>query len=73
MRGEALGASGAFQAVALLESMHKGVLPGILGLDQIDVPLKSISPQNKTAAMNHGLINAFGFDGNSCALILSIS
>src|SRR5437016_493656 len=36
MTGETLGASGALQAIDLIETMRSGVLPGIRGLEQKD-------------------------------------
>ena len=71
MLGETLGASGAMQAVALIEAMRSGVLPGIPGLEQIEAnfPLAA-GPQKRKLNLDSGLINSFGFDGNCCALVL---
>ncbi|MCP4655635.1 MAG: beta-ketoacyl-[acyl-carrier-protein] synthase family protein [bacterium] len=72
MLGEALGASGAFQTVAMLESMRSGVLPGIRGLEALEdgIPLALAAPQNREAELRCGLVNALGHDGNACALVV---
>ncbi len=46
MLGEALGASGGFQAVAALGVLRQGVLPGIAGLEETeeDFPLRGVRP-----------------------------
>jgi 3-oxoacyl-[acyl-carrier-protein] synthase II len=72
MLGEALGASGALQAVALLQSMASGVLPGVLGLERVDdgVPPGLASRDNRELEIRRGLVTAVGLDGTCCALIL---
>lgn len=73
MLGETLGASGPMQAVALLETMRDGVLPGIPQLEEIedDFPLKMVRPESDEVEVIQGLINSIGFDGHCCSLILS--
>jgi 3-oxoacyl-[acyl-carrier-protein] synthase II len=56
--GEALGASGALQVIDLLETMRDGRLPGPAGRD-------------REVAVRHALVDAFGFDGQHAALVLS--
>jgi len=72
MLGEALGASGAFQTVAMLESMRTGVLPGIRGLETLEdgIPLALAAPHNRELDLGCGLVNALGHDGNACALVV---
>ena len=70
--GDTLGAAGALQVAALIESMAKGRLPGIPDLRETDTqfPLTiadANSPMNKAGC---GLITARSTDGNTCALLL---
>lgn len=72
MLGECLGASGAFQALALIRAMATGVLPGIRGLEEPFEerfwPMLSAAPRK--LALRRGLVVALGLDGNACALVL---
>jgi len=73
MLGETLGASGPLQAIALLEAMRDGVLPGINGLEQVenDLPFDMISADNTQIDLEAALINSAGFDGHCCSLVLA--
>lgn len=73
MIGEALGASGALQAVAVLQSMQTGVLPGIRGLEQPgpEIPALNLCRNKREISAGFALINSVGFDGNACSLVLS--
>ena len=73
MLGEALGASGALQAVDLLQTMQTGVLPGIRGLQQHEpeMPKLNFCRQTKEIMGHSGLINSVGFDGNACSLVIA--
>lgn len=73
MVGEALGASGALQTVALLESMQTGVLPGIRGLEQTgpEIPALNLCRRKQDIQPGFGLVNSVGFDGNACSLVVS--
>lgn len=70
--GESLGASGALQTVALLESMRHGEAPGIAGLDVVEegLPLASVTSENRRLDMRRGLVHASSFDGSACALVI---
>jgi 3-oxoacyl-[acyl-carrier-protein] synthase II len=75
MLGEALGASGAFQAIDLLSSMADGVLPGIAGLKTTEegFPLGSVAAETRLAdpeALRRTLVTALSADGTACALVL---
>lgn len=72
MLGETLGASGPLQAVALLETMRDGILPGIQSLREIDddFAIDLASPDNREIEVQAGLINSVGFDGHCCSLVL---
>jgi 3-oxoacyl-[acyl-carrier-protein] synthase II len=84
MLGEALGASGAFQVISALETFATGRLPGIAGMAGmagmagIDEPepglpfaLQSSPYQLDPDRPLRALINAFGFDGPCCSLVLA--
>ena len=70
--GEALGASGALQAVDLLETMRDGVLPGIPLLEQMEDGLRPVvvGPKPRQLDVRTALINSVGFDGNCCSLVV---
>jgi 3-oxoacyl-[acyl-carrier-protein] synthase II len=71
--GEALGASGGFQALAFLGALEDGTLPGIPGLEATDdgFPLGGVSPQSRRIEVRRALVNAVGSDGHCCAVVLS--
>ncbi|HEX4963464.1 MAG TPA: beta-ketoacyl synthase N-terminal-like domain-containing protein [Thermoanaerobaculia bacterium] len=72
MLGEALGASGGLQAVALLGTFGDGVLPGILGLEATEdgFPLPGARPETRRAGARRGLITALSADGQAVAVVL---
>jgi len=72
MLGEALGASGGFQAVALLGTLRDGVLPGILGLERTEegFPLTGAVAATREIAVRRALLTALSTDGHACAVIL---
>lgn len=73
MLGETLGASGPLQAIALLETIRDGVLPGINGLEEIedDLAFDMASSDNRQLDLETALINSAGFDGHCCSLVLA--
>lgn len=73
MLGETLGASGPMQAIALLETMRDGVLPGIKCLEEIDddFAFELIGPDNREIDLETGLLNSVGFDGHCCSVVLA--
>ncbi|HEX7955377.1 MAG TPA: beta-ketoacyl synthase N-terminal-like domain-containing protein, partial [Pyrinomonadaceae bacterium] len=73
MLGEALGAAGATQAVAVLSTLRDGVLPGVKNLEEFehDFPLTSPRAANQTIKVAHALINSVGHDGHCCSLVLA--
>lgn len=75
MLGEALGASGGFQALDLLLSLEDGILPGIAGLGGTEdgFPFAGARAETRRAdpsTLRKGLITAVGADGVCCAVIL---
>jgi 3-oxoacyl-[acyl-carrier-protein] synthase II len=73
MLGETLGASGAMQAVAALEAMRDGVLPGIPKLEQVEegFPLALAGPDKQSVDVSNVLVNSVGFDGHVCSVLLA--
>jgi 3-oxoacyl-[acyl-carrier-protein] synthase II len=73
MLGEGLGASGAWQVVAMLETLRHGVLPGIARLERIEpgLALDMAAPASRTLRPRHALITSISTEGNCCALVLS--
>jgi 3-oxoacyl-[acyl-carrier-protein] synthase II len=73
MLGETLGASGAMQVVAALETMRDGRLPGIPQLEEVeeDFPLALAGPARQEDDVSNVLVNSVGLDGHSCSLLLA--
>jgi 3-oxoacyl-[acyl-carrier-protein] synthase II len=71
--GEALGAGGALQAVALVEAMRTGRLPGVPGLGQVEEPFLrgKADARARDVALRNGVVNSAGLDGPCCALVLA--
>jgi len=71
--GEALGASGAFSVIALLESMRTGRLPGIARLTTPDetLPPGTISSRSREISLRSGIVNSIGLDGNCASLVVT--
>ncbi|HEX3556678.1 MAG TPA: beta-ketoacyl synthase N-terminal-like domain-containing protein [Thermoanaerobaculia bacterium] len=72
MLGEALGASGGFQAVDLLGTFGDGVLPGIPGLERTDegFPLHGARPAARRVPVRRALATALSADGHAWAVVL---
>jgi 3-oxoacyl-[acyl-carrier-protein] synthase II len=72
MLGEALGASGGFQAVAMLGTLGDGLLPGIRGLERTeeDFPLTGAEAGTRRVAVRRALLTALSADGHACAVVL---
>ncbi|MEM7050024.1 MAG: beta-ketoacyl synthase N-terminal-like domain-containing protein [Acidobacteriota bacterium] len=68
--GECLGASGGLQAVAALETLRTGQLPGTPGTTDAMAGLDVPSTARALDRPENLLITAAGFDGNHYALIL---
>jgi 3-oxoacyl-[acyl-carrier-protein] synthase II len=71
--GEALGASGALQAVALVEALRTGRLPGTPGLRDVEEPFlrERIGVAPRAVGIHSGLVNAVGHDGHCCAVVFA--
>jgi 3-oxoacyl-[acyl-carrier-protein] synthase II len=72
MLGEALGASGGFQAVAMLGTLRDGLLPGIRGLERTEesFPLIGAEAATRRVAVRRALLTALSADGHACAVVL---
>ena len=70
--GEALGASGAMQAVLMLESIRERFLPGIPGLDRVDpeVGLEGACAGGRAVSVHNALLTASSGDGYWGAVVL---
>lgn len=69
--GEALGASGGLQAVALLGTLADGALPGIPGLDlDGDIPLRGARDATRRVPAGRALATALSTDGHAFAVLL---
>ncbi|HEV2843335.1 MAG TPA: ketosynthase chain-length factor, partial [Thermoanaerobaculia bacterium] len=72
MLGEAMGASGAFQAVSLLCTLQDGMLPGILGLERMEegLSMADAAAASRRVKFRRALLTAISADGHCCALVL---
>jgi 3-oxoacyl-[acyl-carrier-protein] synthase II len=70
--GEALGATGALQAVDMVETVRTQLLPGIRGLEESDPSLPGLNfcRSSQNLRVRRGLITSVGVDGNACALVI---
>jgi 3-oxoacyl-[acyl-carrier-protein] synthase II len=73
MLGETLGASGAMQVVAALETMRDGRLPGVPQLEAVEADCSLSLAGHARADVDAGniLVNSVGFDGHSCSILLA--
>lgn len=69
--GEALGASGALQAVALVAAIEAGELSGVPGLGEreADFPLAAASPEPTRADHSVALLDGVSLDGHCCSVV----
>jgi 3-oxoacyl-(acyl-carrier-protein) synthase len=72
MLGEAMGAAGGLQVVALLGTFADGRLSGIPGLDEVEagLPLGGLSAGARTIPVRRALVTALSADGHAAALVL---
>lgn len=71
--GETLGASGAMQVVAAIETMRDGRLPGVPQLEEVEegFPLSLSRHTRQGVDAGNVLVNSVGFDGHCCSLLLA--
>jgi 3-oxoacyl-[acyl-carrier-protein] synthase II len=70
--GESLGATGAMQTLALVESLRTGLVPGIRGLEDAETEFvrENASSHTRDLALRTGLVNSVALDGNCCSVVL---
>jgi 3-oxoacyl-(acyl-carrier-protein) synthase len=70
--GEAMGAAGGLQVVALLGTFADGVLPGVPGLDEVaaGLPLGGLATAARPVQVRRALVTALSADGHAAALVL---
>ncbi|MBT2552587.1 beta-ketoacyl synthase [Arthrobacter sp. ISL-5] len=75
LTGHLLGGAGALGAIATLQAMRTGDLPGTYNLVNLDpeVDLNVITGTVSGSTATAGIVNAFGFGGHSVALVLTAS
>lgn len=75
MTGETLGASGAIQAVAMLEARRQGALPPIARLEtsEEDFGLDLLRSAPRALEPRHALITAVAREGNCSVLVLDLA
>jgi 3-oxoacyl-[acyl-carrier-protein] synthase II len=73
--GEALGATGALQAIDMVETLRTQLLPAIRGLKESDAALPALNfcRSSQNLRVRRGLITSVGIDGNACALVIGES
>ena len=73
MTGEALGASGALQALAAVEALRGGRLPGVAGLMRADPTIAlAVSAETRPVRATRALVTTIAPEGNCCAVVLTI-
>jgi 3-oxoacyl-[acyl-carrier-protein] synthase II len=72
MVGHLIGAAGALSAMVSLLAMRDGVLPPTANLERPDpeCDLDHIPLRAREATVRTALVNAFGFGGQNCVLVL---
>lgn len=71
--GHALGAAGALEAAAVIQSMRNGVIPPTFGLEEFDPELPKINVVTEQQPWTPGptLSNSFGFGGHNGSILLT--
>ncbi|MNJ34587.1 3-oxoacyl-[acyl-carrier-protein] synthase 2 [compost metagenome] len=72
MTGHMLGAASAVEAVALVKSLQKGIIPPTINLDHPDpiCDLDYVPQQARQARLQIGISNSFGFGGHNAVIVL---
>lgn len=73
LTGHLLGGAGALGAIATLQALRTGDLPGTYNVASLDpeVDLNVITGTVRGSTATAGLVNAFGFGGHSVALVVT--
>ena len=71
LTGHTLGAAGAVNVAQALLSLEAGFIPGTSGLERLDPALEIVTRADaQEGPVRRVLVNAFGFGGNNCSLLL---
>ncbi|MBW4080914.1 beta-ketoacyl-ACP synthase II [Paenibacillus sp. S150] len=72
MTGHALGAAGGLEAIALVKSIQEGLIPPTINLEEADeaCDLDYVPNTARTADLNVGISNSFGFGGHNAVIVL---
>jgi 3-oxoacyl-[acyl-carrier-protein] synthase II len=75
LTGHLLGGAGALGAIAALQALRTGDLPGTYNISAVDpeVDLNILTGTQHGSTATAGLVNAFGFGGHSAALVVTRS
>jgi 3-oxoacyl-[acyl-carrier-protein] synthase II len=75
LTGHLLGGAGALGAIAALQALRTGDLPGTYNIGAVDpeVNLNILTGAQHGGTATAGLVNAFGFGGHSAALVVTRS
>ncbi len=70
--GHTLGAAGALEAAIGLLAIREGLLPGTVGMEEVDplIGFDPLGPKPTFARVSKVISNSFGFGGNNAALVL---
>ncbi|WP_141499827.1 beta-ketoacyl-ACP synthase II [Paenibacillus luteus] len=72
MTGHMLGAAGGVEAIALVKSLQEGIIPPTINQEVKDdyCDLDYVPNEARTAALEIGMSNSFGFGGHNAVIIL---
>jgi 3-oxoacyl-[acyl-carrier-protein] synthase II len=72
MTGHMIGAAGALSAMAALLAMRDGAIPPTINLDDPDpdCDLDHVANTAREAPVRTAMVNAFGFGGQNCVVVL---
>jgi 3-oxoacyl-[acyl-carrier-protein] synthase I len=70
--GHTLGAAGTIETILMIAALHRGIVPGNVGLEQTDVDpgLDLVTTPRQLARARYGLKVASGFGGVQAAMVL---
>jgi 3-oxoacyl-[acyl-carrier-protein] synthase II len=73
MTGHMIGAAGAISALAALLAMRDGAIPPTINLDAVDPEcngLDHVANEARRTEVRTAMVNAFGFGGQNCVVVL---
>lgn len=74
MHGHLAGGAGAVNAISAVRAIHKGFIPPIINLENVDEPFKDLNLVKGKALrsdFNTALVLAYGFHGKDAALLIA--